>query len=305
MARRFRVLFPLVLSVSLTGFALAGFLLPSLAAGDLPEPFEDTSRLISIGGSLTEIVYELGREDALVGRDSTSMFPPEVNELPDVGYMRQLAPEGVLSVGPTSILMLEGSGPPEALEVLEKASVPIVVVPETFDRDGILRKIHFTGAALGEEEKADELAQKVAGNIDAAQKLTADITEPKRVLFILSMQGGRVMASGTGTAANGIIDMAGGVNVIQEFKGFKQISDEVLTEARPDVILMMSRGEELDAHAAPDVEIMANPALAATPAAMNGKIIRMDGSYLLGFGPRTGAAVKDLAMELYGEQVAD
>jgi len=302
MARRFRFLFPTLLTFSLTGFALAGFLLPSFAAEELPKPFEDTSRLVSIGGSLTEIVFELGKEDSLVGRDSTSMFPPEATELPDVGYMRQLAPEGVLSVAPTSILMLEGSGPPEALDVLQKASVSIVLVPETFDREGILRKIHFTGAALGEEEKADELAEKVSRDIEAAEKLTADITEPKRVLFILSMQGGRVLASGTNTAANGVIEMAGGVNVIQEFEGYKQISDEVLTKVQPDVILMMNRSEQLDAH---NAEIMANPALAATPAAVNGKIVRMDGGYLLGFGPRTGEAVRDLATELYGEQVAN
>ena len=302
MARRFRFLFPTLLTFSLTGFALAGFLLPSFAAEDLPKPFEDTSRLVSIGGSLTEIVFELGKEDSLVGRDSTSMFPPEATELPDVGYMRQLAPEGVLSVAPTSILMLEGSGPPEALDVLQKASVPIVLVPETFDREGILRKIHFTGAALGEEEKADELAEKVSRDIEDAEKLTADITEPKRVLFILSMQGGRVLASGANTAANGVIEMAGGVNVIQEFEGYKQISDEVLTKVQPDVILMMNRSEQLDAH---NAEIMANPALAATPAAVNGKIVRMDGGYLLGFGPRTGEAVRDLATELYGEQVAN
>ena len=302
MARRFRLLFPTLLTFSLTGFALAGFLLPSFAAEDLPKPFEDTSRLVSIGGSLTEIVFELGKEDSLVGRDSTSMFPPEATELPDVGYMRQLAPEGVLSVAPTSILMLEGSGPPEALDVLQKASVSIVLVPETFDREGILRKIHFTGAALGEEEKADELAEKVSRDIEAAEKLTADITEPKRVLFILSMQGGRVLASGTNTAANGVIEMAGGVNVIQEFEGYKQISDELLTKVQPDVILMMNRSEQLDAH---NAEIMANPALAATPAAVNGKIVRMDGGYLLGFGPRTGEAVRDLATELYGEQVAN
>ena len=302
MARRFRLLFPTLLTFSLTGFALAGFLLPSFAAEELPKPFEDTSRLVSIGGSLTEIVFELGKEDSLVGRDSTSMFPPEATELPDVGYMRQLAPEGVLSVAPTSILMLEGSGPPEALDVLQKASVSIVLVPETFDREGILRKIHFTGAALGEEEKADELAEKVSRDIEAAEKLTADITEPKRVLFILSMQGGRVLASGTNTAANGVIEMAGGVNVIQEFEGYKQISDEVLTKVQPDVILMMNRSEQLDAH---NAEIMANPALAATPAAVNGKIVRMDGGYLLGFGPRTGEAVRDLATELYGEQVAN
>lgn len=37
-----------------------------------------------------------------------------------------------------------------------------------------------------------------------------------------------------------------------------------------------------------------------TPAAQSGAVLRMDGMYLLGFGPRTGNAVRDLAAGLYG-----
>ena len=84
----------------------------------------DTSRLISIGGAVTEIVYALGEEGRLVGRDSTSVFPPAAMKLPDVGYMRQLAPEGVIATNPTAIIAVEGSGPPETLNVLREAKIP-------------------------------------------------------------------------------------------------------------------------------------------------------------------------------------
>ena len=57
------------------------------------------SRLLSIGGSVTEIVYALGEEGRLVGRDTTSSYPPEVTSLPDVGYMRALSPEGGCRLG--------------------------------------------------------------------------------------------------------------------------------------------------------------------------------------------------------------
>ncbi|MCT7375296.1 heme/hemin ABC transporter substrate-binding protein [Chelativorans salis] len=275
---------------------------PAHAAEDLPQPFEDASRLVSIGGSLTEIVYALGEEEHLVARDSTGTFPPEAQDLPDVGYMRALSPEGVLSVTPSAILALEGSGPPETMDVLTKASVPLVVVPETFDRQGILRKIRFVGAALGETVKAEELADTVARDIDAAERLTDGVTEPKRVLFILSMQGGRIMASGKDTAADGIIAMAGGVNAIREFSGYKQVSEEAVAEAQPDVILMMDRGGD---HGAADEELFSHPAIAPTPAARDKAIVRMDGGYLLGFGPRTAGAVRDLAAALYGQLAAN
>jgi iron complex transport system substrate-binding protein len=252
-------------------------------------------RIVAIGGSITEIVYALGAEDKLVARDTTSVYPPAALKLPDVGYMRQLSPEGVLSVDPDAVLALEGSGPKEAMDVLEKASVPLLLVPEKFSRDGILEKIRLVGQAVGRKAEAEELAAKVGAAIDEAEAGLPE-TGKKRVLFVLSLQGGRVLASGSGTAADGIIAMAGGVNAVNGYHGYKQLTDEAIIEARPDVILMMD-------HAGPsptDEAILSEPAIAATPAGKAKKLIRMDGAYLLGFGPRTAHAVRDLSTALYG-----
>ena len=122
-------------------------------------------------------------------------------------------------------------------------------------------------------------------------------TAPKRVLFVLSMQGGRVMASGTGTAAASIIELAGGVNAVTEFEGYKPMTDEAVSRAEPDVILMMDRGGD---HAIANEVLFGMPAFQPTPAAETGAIVRMDGLYLLGFGPRTAKAVTDLSQHLYG-----
>ncbi len=202
---------------------------------EVVETLPDTSRLVAIGGSLTEIIYALGEEERLIARDSTAVYPPEALELPDVGYMRAISPEGVLSIDPSAILMLEGSGPPEAIDVLQKASIPMAVVPETFDAEGILTKIETVGHAIGVEDKADQLAEETRADLAAAQALTGDVEERRRVLFVLSNQGGRLLASGTGTAADGAINMAGAINVMSDYAGYKQVTDEAVIEARPDL----------------------------------------------------------------------
>lgn len=282
----------------LAAIGLAGFWLAGAAwAGDGEY---DTSRVVTVGGSLTEIVYALGEEGRLVARDSTSVFPEEATALPDVGYMRALSPEGVLSIDPSVIVLLEGSGPPEALDVLRKASVPLVTVPERFDRAGILEKIAIVGDVLDVEDKAARLAEEVSAQIEAAQAATAGIEVRRKVLFVLSLQGGRVLASGSGTAADGIIAMAGGVNAVTAYQGYKQISDEAIIEAAPDVVLVMDRGGD---HETQVEQLLTHPAIAATPAAADRKVVRMDGAFLLGFGPRTAAAVRELAFELYGDAV--
>jgi iron complex transport system substrate-binding protein len=287
------------------GAALLVMALSALPAGaqEGQAVFSDSSRIVSIGGSITEIVYALGEEGRLIARDSTSVYPEAAFKLPDVGYMRALSPEGVLSVNPSGILALAGSGPKETVDVLKKASVPFIEVPETYDSEGILEKIRIVGKALGADAKAEELAGSVAGQLKAAAELTAGITERKRVLFILSMQGGKILASGTGTAADGIISLAGGVNAVDGYAGYKQLSDEAALTAKPDVILMMNRGGPDDPTA--NVDPFAHPAIAATPAGEAKALVRMDGQYLLGFGPRTSSAIHDLAVSLYGDRIKD
>ncbi len=84
------------------------------------EPAYDTSRIVSIGGAITEILYALGLEQRIVAVDSTSFYPPQaLREKPNVGYMRQLSPEGVLGLNPSLILATEGAGPKETVAVLE------------------------------------------------------------------------------------------------------------------------------------------------------------------------------------------
>lgn len=276
----------------------ASFAAAPVSAEDLHK-FADTARLVSIGGSLTEIVYELGAEGTLVARDQTAMFPEAALALPDVGYMRALAPEGVLSVNPSGLLVIEGSGPPEALEVLSHAGVEYQTVPEGYSAEGVLIKVRAVGQALGLDDKAEALATKLEGDFAALKARTDAVGSPKKVLFILSNQGGQIQASGLGTAANGIIALAGATNAITEYEGYRPLSEEAITAAAPDAILLMDRGGD---HAANEAELLANQAIALTPAGQNKAIYRLDGAYLLGFGPRTPAAASEVADLLYGAQ---
>lgn len=277
---------------------MLGLVTLALPLGALAQPY-DTSRVVAIGGATTEIVYALGAADKLVARDSTSTFPARAQTLPDIGYMRALAAEGVLSVQPTLILTEPGAGPPETISVLQAASVPMVVVPAPFSGEGILAKITAIGDALGIPDKAQMLSDQVrAGLDDVATQVANDDTAPKRVLFVLSTQGGRIMASGTNTAADGIIAMAGGINAIDQFEGYRQLTAEAIAVAAPDVVLMMDREGD---HASTAEALFAMPEMATTPAAQTGALVKMDGLLLLGFGPRTPQAAQALHDVLQGQ----
>lgn len=284
---------------SLAALLLAtGLTLPAVAQEPI-QPFVDASRLVVIGGSLLETVYALGEEGKLVARDSTGIYPPEAAALPDVGYMRALSPEGVLGANPTALLVVEGAGPPETLDVLAKGSVPYTVVPDGYSHQGVLDKVAAVGAALGVPDKAAALAATLDAEMAAAEALTASIpdAERQRVLFVISAQDGKIRAAGDGTAANGIITLSGGINPLAGMAGYQTLTDEAILTANPDVVLMMSNSGAGDF----SDQLKANAALAATPALVNGSILKMDGAFLLGFGPRTPAAIRALAEDLYGD----
>ena len=292
-------------ALALTALALAApFFLPAgLASPAAAQETQkaDTSRIVVIGGALTEIVYALGEQGRLIARDTTSTYPEAAMSLPDVGYMRALSPEGVLAVNPSAILAVEGSGPPDALAVLKNAGVSFTTVPEGYDRAAILDKIALVGDFLGVPDKAKTLANEVGADLDKAIADAAKRpeSERKRVLFILSFQDGKIMAAGDHTAADGILKLAGAVNATDAaFPGYKAMADEAIVDARPDAIMVMSRG---GGHDGSDEQLLAHPAIALTPAAASKTIIRMNSLELLGFGPRTASAIRDLNERLYGK----
>lgn len=260
----------------------------------------EAKRIVAVGGTVTEILYALGAGDRIVARDSTSSFPAEALAKPDVGYMRALSSEGILSQKPDLILSEDGSGPADVIGILKASEVPMVTVDTPPEGSAIAKKIEDVGAAVGLEEKAKALAAQVNSDLDSLSTDVAAVGDKKkRVLFVLSTAGGRIMAAGKDTEAAAIIEMAGGINAAEEITGYKPLTDEAVIAAAPDVVLTMQRGN----HAENPDEVFALPAFQATPAATSKSLISMDGLYLIGFGPRTPAAGRELASKLYPEIV--
>ena len=256
----------------------------------------DAGRIVSIGGSVTEILYALGQDKRIVAIDTTSLYPATaLKEKPNVGYLRQLSPEGVLGLTPTLVLASEGAGPKEAIDVIEAAAVPFVHVPDHFTGEGIVEKIKLIATATGHDRQGECLVRAVGTDLAVVAKMRAGVSKPARVVFILSFMNGRAMVAGKNTAADGIIRLAGAVNAVSDFEGYKIVSDEALIAAQPDRVLAMERANfRLTAD-----EVFSHAAFSVSPAAASKSFTSMEGLYLLGFGPRTATAARDLAHAFY------
>jgi iron complex transport system substrate-binding protein len=259
----------------------------------------DDGRVVAVGGSVTEIVFALGEEARLLAVDSTSLYPAQTQDLPNVGYMRQLSAEPILALGPDLVLAIADSGPAAALQQIRDAGVPVVTVPDDYTPEGVLEKIDIVAAALGVEAKGRALRAEVAAELAAVKAAFGDVAARPRVLFLLTISKGRTtVAAGRETSAEGIIALAGGVNAVDGFESYKPLSPEAAVAAAPEVLLIGARSLDLLGGMA---GLLSIPEVALTPAAQNNRVVVMDTLLLLGFGPRTAEAAAQLGKELHPE----
>ena len=250
-------------------------------------------RILSIGGDVTEIIFALGEGKRVIATDTTSVYPNGIESLPKVGYMRALSTEGVLSTSPDLILASAGSGPPEVIAALKQSRIPVALVDYRPGAEAIANKIALIADILDVKDKGVALTQSIDSDLATLASSLKDAQRP-RALFVLSLVGGRIIAAGHKSSAEEIITLAGGVNALQGFDGYKQASAEAILAAQPDAIVMMHRDGDIATQ-----DLFAMEPFAKTPAAKTKALIRMEGSYLLGFGPRTPHAARALAKALH------
>ena len=270
------------------------------AVAALPVHAQQPPRVVSVGSSITEIIYDLGAEKLLVGVDTTSLYPEAARKLPQVGYMRALSAEGVLSLKPTLIIATTAAGPAGALDQLKATGIEIMILPDKYDYDSVVTKIAAIGKVTGKISEADSM---IARGREAMKSLADRLATAKshpRVLFLLSMSGGAPQAAGRDTAAAGIIKLAGGINAVDGYSGYRPLTPESVIASNADYVLVTRQTvQAMGGRQA----ILDQPSLNRTPAGKAGKIIEFDTLLLLGFGPRTPEAATELAMALHPDLV--
>ena len=252
-------------------------------------------RIVTADGSLTEIIYALQAEDTLVGVDTTSNYPENATQLPQIGYKRSISVEGVLSLNPDLLLTTEESGPPKSINQLKQTGLKVKQFSAAPTVEAVQAKITGIAELLGKADKGEILWNDVQSKIEAAKAKTKQVKQPVRVLFVLGMNEKSPIVAGHNTHAESMIKLAGGINAIEGLEGYKPITPEAVAVANPDIILMMARKE----HSIPADKLFSQPGFMLTKAAKTQGLISMEGMYLLGFGPRIGDAIHELSEKFY------
>lgn len=264
----------------------------------------DVQRVISAGGSISEWLVAIGGEDKLVGVDTTSLHPASLQKLPSVGYQRQLAAEGVLTLQPQLIFGSAEMGPPPVLEQLRAAGVQIETLPVDANVTAVSQTVRRMGQMLQRSEQAEQVLDKFNQAMAQQQQQLQSVQDTApRVVLVFSAGQGNPLTAGSNTVGDWLIQQSGGENLAVH-QGFKALSSESMLALNPQVIIVADRHNQ--GLAALESMLATAPALRHTEAVLNKRVIAIDPTLLVGgLGPRIPAQVTQLMHAFYPQmQVA-
>jgi iron complex transport system substrate-binding protein len=215
----------------LTLFLLGQNLFAQPASTSIPK------RVISMAPNLTQIVYDIGAQDLLVGVTDFCKFPPAARSKEKIGGWINPNYEKILSLKPDLVLALKFHG--KAVDNLKKLKIPVLVLDCMTIQD-VLDAYDVLGKKLGCEKESQLAKAKLAQRLDKV-KAEAKSRKPIPVLFVIDRTPGaleQIYGVGPNNFVDELIRWAGGLNILSDAREpYPLVSKEQLIKRDPDVIV--------------------------------------------------------------------
>ncbi len=198
----------------------------------LPSP---PHRVVSLAPSITETLFALGAGAEVVGVTDFCNYPPEARTKHRVGGITNPSIETIISLKPDLIILSMEGNVREDFQKLLDLGVPLFVTnPRTLA--GIHKSVNDIGVLTDRKGNALRLVNTMQHREDS---LTSLAKEPRRVLFIVSLQP--LIVLGTKTFLAEMVRLAGGENIVGDSPStYPTLSREVVVETNPDIIIVTS-----------------------------------------------------------------
>lgn len=260
---------------------------------------QKAERIVTAGSALTETVCALGLCNTIVATDRTSLYPPEMQSLPSIGYRTNISAEGIIAMQPTLFIVEKDYVDEAVITQIRSAGIAVVAIARAYSFDGTKNMIRQVAATLKKNALGEKLISQIERDLQEAKAMVKKSSAPPNVLCIYN-RGPAVDVAGTDTFS-AIVDYVGAKNAITGTSGFKPLNTEALIAANPDFLLLFESGYK---SLGGEPGVLKLPGVAMTTAGKQKRIIVMDGVKLSNFGPRLGEAAKELAAALYQNPIS-
>ncbi len=195
------------------------------------------ARIVSLAPSITELLFDLGLEESVVGRTRWCDYPPQVERIPSVGDGLSPNVELIMERQPDLVVFYASGSNEAAVSRLE--GLHVATVSLRTDR-------------LGDLERAARILGRLTGTGAIGDSLIAEleqsITEPEstrsrdaRISVLILPSESPPIAVGAASFLSEIVTLAGGRNVFDDVEKPSFRTDiEVIAQRDPDAVLVTS-----------------------------------------------------------------
>ena len=253
-------------------------------------------RIVSLSPNVTETLFALGLQDAVVGRTDYCDFPSEAATIVSMGDLFSPSVEKILSTEP-DLVIVSTLGQAQTITAVEATGVPIAFLNGSETMEGTYELIIGIGKLTGTETKAQALVTNMRQEI---ANISAKIAgEPVPAVYYVAGFGewGDFTATGD-TFIHDLLTLAGGRNIAAEAVNWS-FQLELLVEADPDyIILPPSWGSTF---AETKAQFTSGPGYRDLSAVKADRLFPVDNGMVERQGPRSAQAVAALARILHPE----
>ncbi|MFA5785927.1 MAG: helical backbone metal receptor [Actinomycetota bacterium] len=271
---------------------------PSASASSTP----NYNRIVSLAPNITEVLFELGLGNKVVGVTTYCLYPPAARDLPEVGGYSTPNYEAIAALNADLVVM--GPEHEEAKQKLATLGIETLTVRYSSVAE-ILDSIRTIGQSTGVQQKAKGILADIREKIEGIRERTEDLPRPRTMISI-----GRGMGSGTlkevyvagpDTFYDDLVDIAGGVNAYQGGAAqYPSVSAEGILRWNPQVIIDVVP-ELKDKGWTKDRVLKEWRDVAAVDAVKNGQVSILDEEYVAIPGPRFVLTLELIARAIHPE----
>ena len=252
-------------------------------------------RIVSLGPSITEILFALELGDRVVGVTDWCDYPEEAKSVTKVGSaFPGFDIESIIGLEPDLILSVAGS----VVEELRAYGLQVVVL-QPRDMEGVYRDLELVGMVTKSEKKASEVAADLRQRVGDVIAKTSLATDRPKVFYEVdaSMNENKPWTTGYGTFQDDLINMAGGTNIAAGRSGWYEMSIDEILDADPAIIIL-----EDYQYGATAESVAARSAWKTLTAVRQGRLYPIEDSDLTcRYGPRLVDGLEALATIIHPE----
>ena len=252
-----------------------------------------TQKVVALANGAGEIISAMGFKSILIGRDIAST-DVDLKSVPIVTSGHQVVAEKIIALTPDLVIVDKSTGPQSALDALAVAGIRVVTTPEAWTLGDMPAKVRAIADAIGVPASGAALNAALNSSLEKLQ----ESPEKSRVVFLYLRGGSSIyLIGGKGSGADSLISAVGALDVgaATLTNPFSAMTSELLASLNPDVLLVMSKGLQSVGGVSGLVQL---PGIAQTAAAKNRRVIAVDDSLLLSFGPRTPDLIEQLSVAM-------